>query len=143
MDQEWRILVERNLIGRCGSIARREADWVFNLDGSGSISLPVPWRIVANGRIAFADADDGQQFGLPAPVNGEVLVNQLLHGNVITGITINAETADLSLQFEGDIRLDAFNYSAGYEGWQINLPPEGGGMWVIALGGGEVTMFAG
>lgn len=142
MEREWLVRIERSLIGRHGSIARRETDWAFNLDGNGSISLPVPWRIVANGRIAFADKDDGQWFGLPAPVDGEALVNQLLVGNAITGITINAETADLSLQFGGNVRLEAFNHSAGYEGWQINLPSKSGGMWIIALGGGDVSIFA-
>ena len=134
--------IERNLRGRLCSIERREADWALNLVGGGSISLGVPWRIVANGRIAFADNDDGHQFGLPAPVDGQAEVNSILNGHPISGVTIDGETADLSIRFGEAIRLDAFNYSAGYEGWHINLPPENGGMWVIALGGGKVTIFA-
>ncbi|WP_159798428.1 hypothetical protein [Croceibacterium salegens] len=133
--------LEQNLLGRCVMIERREGDWAGNIDGGGVVSLGVPWRIVAQGRIAFADEDDGQKFGLPSPVDGEVEANRLLAGKPIIGITIDDETGDLTVMFEGNLRLDAFNNSAGYEGWQIDLPPDLGGMWVIALGGGEISVF--
>ena len=133
--------LQQHLVGRHCSIERGEVQWSANLEGGGSISLPVPWRIVADGRIAFADEDDGQQFGLPSPLDGQAEANRHLAGKAITGVAIDPETADLTVRFEGNVRLDAFNYSAGYEGWQINLPPEHGGMWVIALGGGELTIF--
>ena len=51
------------------------------------------------------------------------------------------DTADLTLYFGNGLRLDAFNNSAGYEGWQIGLPNENGDMLIIALGGGEVVTF--
>ena len=44
-----------------------------------------------------------------------------LAGKAITGVSVDPATADLSARFEGDVRLDVFNYSAGYEGWHINL----------------------
>ena len=134
--------LEQNLIGCVCSIERGEFGWSANLDGGGTITLTGPWRIVAGGRIAFADSDDGQQFGLPAPLDGEAQANRLLAGKAIRKVAIDAQTADLTIEFAGGARLDVFNYSAGYEGWQINLPPERGGMWVIALGGGEFTIFA-
>jgi hypothetical protein len=140
--QELLDKLKSHLVGRHCSIERREADWAVSLDGGGSISLPVPWRLVADGRIALADRDDGQQFGLPAPLDGQAEANRLIEGRAITNVSIDPETADLAVRFEGSVRLDAFNYSAGYEGWHINLPPEHGGMWVIALGGGDVTVFA-
>lgn len=142
MAQDLLDKLQQHLVGRHCSIERREADWAANLEGGGSISLPVPWRIVADGRIAFADEDDGQQFGLPSPLDGQAEANRQLAGKAITSVSIDPETADLTVRFEGNVRLDAFNYSAGYEGWHINLPPEQGGMWVIALGGGELTVFA-
>ena len=141
MDQEWLFRLERNLLSKRCVAERRESDWALNIEGGGSISLGIPWRIVSDGRIAFADKDDGQQFGLPAPIDGEALVNSVLAGRQIVGIAVDDETADLSIRFEGAVRLDAFNYSAGYEGWHINLPPENVGVWVIALGGGDVTVF--
>src|SRR5688500_15753844 len=141
MDQDWLTTVEQNLIGRRCSVERREADWAVDLEGGGNISFPVPWRIVAEGRIAFADEDDGQQFGLPSPVDGQAEANRLLAGKAITKIAIDRETADLTLYFEAGVRIEAFNNSSGYEGWKINLPAERGGLWVIALGGGDVAVL--
>lgn len=101
----------------------------------------MPWRIVAGGRIAFASEDDGQQFGLPAPLDGEVIANGLIGSRRVTGFRVDRETLDLSLRFEGAVRLDAFSNSCGYEGWHIHLSPQDGDLSVIALGGGEVAIF--
>jgi hypothetical protein len=133
---------EEALVGRHCVIQRREADWAANLVGGGCISLPVPWRIIAEGRIAFADEDDGQKFGLPGPLDGEAEANRLLAGKAILRAEVDRQTADLILHFEAGARMDVFNYSAGYEGWQANLPPEAGGLWVIALGGGDIAIHA-
>ena len=141
MNVDLLLQLEKQLVGRQCEIVRREADWAANLVGGGSISLPVPWRIVANGRIAFANKDDGQQFGLPAPVDGEVEANRLIRGRSISKVLVAPDTADLTLNFGNGLRLDAFNNSAGYEGWQIALPKENGDMLIIALGGGEVVTF--
>ena len=46
-------------------ISRREDDWIFHPGCVGGISSGAcPWRIIAAGRIAFADTDDGQIFWL-------------------------------------------------------------------------------
>ena len=141
MEQDWLVALSQKLTGRRCSIQRREGDWAASIHGGGVISLGVPWRIISEGRIAFADQDDGQKFGLPAPLDGEAEANRLLSGKTIEKVTVDPETADLGLHFESGVRLEAFNYSAGYEGWQIILPPAEGGMWVIALGGGDVSIF--
>ncbi|OWJ59026.1 DUF6188 family protein [Inquilinus limosus] len=141
MDDDWRVTLEQNMVGRRCSVERREADWAINLDGGANVSLPIPWRIIAEGRIAFADEDDGQRFGLPSPVDGEAEANRLLAGKAITRVTVHQETADLTLDFEAGVRLEAFSNSSGYEGWKIILPRGSGGLWIIALGGGGVAVF--
>ncbi|MCP8892230.1 hypothetical protein [Sphingomonas faeni] len=140
MDVEWLPQLEKALLGRRCKIARREADWVITASGGGSIALPIPWRIVANGRIAFANEDDGQQFGLPSPVDGEAKANELIGERSITSLSIDRQTADLMIYFGDEIRLDTFSNSSGYEGWHISLAPEHGGISVIALGGGDVAI---
>lgn len=142
MDRDWLVLLQQRLVGGRCSVRRRDADWALNFATGGNVSLPIPWRIVADGRILFANEDDGQQFGLPDPIDGEALANRLLGGKAIVGVTVDPETADLSLLFDNGTRVDAFNHSAGYEGWQVNLPLESGGISVIALGGGGVRYFA-
>lgn len=137
----WLPKLEKKLIGRRCEIVRREADWAVNFLGGGGISLPIPWRIVSKGRIAFADQDDAQKFGLPAPLNGEIEANRLIRGQSITMVLVTPDTADLSIYFGNDLRLDAFNNSCGYEGWHISLPPENGSMSLVAMGGGDVAVF--
>lgn len=137
----WLLEVEKALLGlRCEGV-RRDPDWTLNLTGGGSIALPLPWRIVADNRIVFARDDDGQWFGLPAPVDGEAKADSLIALRIITGIRVDRQTLDLTVFFDGEVRLDAFSNSSGYEGWRIYLPPESGGLNVAALGGGEVAMW--
>lgn len=142
MEEDWLIELRTAIVGRFGSVEKREADWAFNFNDGGAVSLGVPWRIIANGRIAFADEDDGQKFGLPKPIDGEAEANRLLNHRAVIDVSVDPETADLALYFAGGLRLDAFNNSAGYEGWQIILPPERGGLWIIALGGGDVSVLS-
>jgi hypothetical protein len=141
MNVDWLAKVEDALIGRQCEIVRREADWAINVVGGGSISLPMPWRIVTNGRIAFANEDDGHKFGLPAPVDGEEKANSLISSRSITSLSIDEQTADLVIHFDGAVRLDTFSNSFGYEGWHIYLPLENGAMSVVALGGGDVAIY--
>ncbi|RSV19360.1 hypothetical protein CA236_04855 [Sphingomonas sp. ABOLG] len=141
MNGDWLPRLNEYLVGRQCEISRRETDWVVNLLGGGSITLPVPWRIVADGRIEFANEDDGQKFGLPAPVDGEAKANELIGSRSITGVSVDSQTADLTVHYGIARRLDAFNNSCGYEGWHISLPAERGGMSVVALGGGDVAIF--
>jgi hypothetical protein len=141
MNGDWLTRVEQALLGRQCEIARRETDWVITVVGGGSIALPIPWRIVTNGRIAFANEDDGQQFGLTAPVDGEAKANGLIASRPITSVSIDTQTADLVVHFGDAVRLDTFSNSCGYEGWHITFPPENGGMSVVALGGGDVVIY--
>ena len=141
MNVDWLSRLEKALLGRRGEIARRAHDWVFTLAGGGSIALPIPWRIVADGRIAFANQDVGQQFGLPAPVDGEARANDLIASLSITSLSIDTQTADLVIHFGDAVRLDAFNNSSGYEGWHISLPLKEGRMSVVAMGGGDLAIY--
>jgi hypothetical protein len=143
MDRDYLAEFETWLIGRSCSITRGEHDWFIELGEGATITVSVPWRIVSQGRIAFADRDHGQMFGLPAPVDGEAEAHGLLAGKRIASAKVDLQTADLTLHFDPDTRLDAFNNSAGYEGWQANCEFNGSWVWLIAQGGGNVAVFAG
>lgn len=138
---DWLAQLQTHLVGRQCVIHRRESDWAVSVVGGGCIALPVPWRIVANGRIAFADEDDAQQFGLATPIDGVKRANSLIGSRSITGISVDNETADLTIRFSDGVRLDAFNNSSGYEGWCISVPFHDTCMSVGALGGGAVSIF--
>ena len=126
------------LNGRECRVTRREADWSFDFGEGHNIAASVPWRVVTADGIAHGVEDDGQWFGLGQPVDGEVRTNELLEGQKVVGVEVDMQTADLRVMFNGGARLDFFNNSSGYEGWQASL---GGhdGITVIALGGGGLA----
>src|SRR6185437_14755123 len=107
------------------------------------MSFRVPWRIVANGRVAFGDEDDGQWFGLPAPLDGEERSASLLAGRIVQAVHLDRETGDLRIVFDGDTRIDLFNHSCGYEGWDAYYAADGSRWGVIAIGGGELAVVPG
>jgi hypothetical protein len=126
--------------GRECRVVRREADWEFDFGDRFSIAVSVPWRVVTADGIAHGYDDDGQWFGLPQPVNGEARTNELLQGQKVSSVELDEQTADLRVVFGERIRLDLFNQSSGYEGWQASLPDNGNEISVIALGGGGVAI---
>lgn len=127
------------LQGRECRVERREADWSFNFGERLNIAASVPWRVVTDDGIVHGDEDDGQWFGLSQPVDGEARVNELLRGQKIIGVELDRDTADLRLSFDGGARLDFFNNSFGYEGWQASVSAGGKDLTVIALGGGRLA----
>jgi hypothetical protein len=134
---------EASLIGRSCVIGRREHDWTFGLSEGVGLAVSAPWRIVSGGRIAFAAEDDGQMFGLKSPVDGEAEARKHLGSKTITGVTLEMETADLKLHFDAGTRIDVFNNSTGYEGWQASYVIHDKRWSLIAMGGGEVAFVAG
>ena len=127
------------LQGRECHVARREADWSFDFGKRLIIAASIPWRVVTPEGIAHGVDDDGQWFGLARPVDGEARTNELLRGQKVVGVELDEQTADLQLAFDGGARLDFFNNSSGYEGWQASVPTGGKELTVIALGGGKLT----
>ena len=133
---------EASLIGMTCSLRRREGQWFIEFDGPANIALAVPWRIVADGSIALGSEDDGQMFGLPKPLDGESEARRLLDERRIVRVLVDRQTADLTLTFNPDARLDVFNNSSGYEGWEAGCQVGAQSMKFIALGGGSEEIYA-
>jgi hypothetical protein len=79
---------------------------------------------------------------LPQPVDGEARSNELLDGACVVEVSISAETADLLIQLDAGVRIEVFNNSSGYEGWNVSYPdPNGAGeVRLIGLGGGDIAI---
>ncbi len=132
---------EASLVGRSCVVERREHDWAFDLTGGIGLAVSCPWRIVAAGGIAFGSGGPGELFGRALPVDGEAEAQWVLDGKVITAASVDRQTADLTLQFGQETRIDFFNASLGHEGWQAGYGPRENGWSVIALGGGELALI--
>ena len=129
--------IEARLVDcRLSNVVRREHDWVFSFDNDVTISVYTSWRIVSEGRNRLGDCDDGQQFGVPAPVAGEQAAAELLQNKSIRQLTIREDTGDLCISVDGAI-LEIIHISSGYEGWHLDA----GSLEVIAQGGGQLAIW--
>jgi hypothetical protein len=127
----------RQLLGRALESAAydsRSQAWTFVFSGPVALTVSAPWRAVVGETITLGWEDQGQVFGLPAPVVARERLGPLLGGKV-EGARVEAR-GDLSIHFAPQGELQVFNASCGYEGWQLDGP---GGEWVVAQGGGRVV----
>ena len=137
MDKQ--MTVANALVGRkLSGVQKCEYSWAFVFGDSATLTAECPWRILTNG-IAFTNRDHGQQFGLPAPLDGEREATRLL-SNKVEQACIREDTGDLLIQFAGGVSLEILNLSFGYEAWQLCSP--GRHTLLVAQGGGNVVVFA-
>ena len=123
---------------QCTNVVRFAAEsWRFDFDGRTTLDARCPWRIVEKGRIVLGNADDGQQFGLPSPVDARREALGLL-ADRIARVTIRENTPDLILELEHGTRFEVFNSSSGYEGWECSSK---NGLLLVARGGGESAIW--
>jgi hypothetical protein len=95
-----------------------EGVWQFDFVCAG-LMIECPWRMVVDRVVMLGASDHGLQFGLPAPLD---VIEQTLRarsGKPVENIEMEPETAALRILFKGETRVDAFNRSGGYGGWNF------------------------
>jgi len=102
--------------------------WVFHFGKNVRLNIEAPWRLISKDSILVTREDDGQKFGLPAPVDAEAELRKRIEGHQVTAAATNRATSDLTLQFDNSFTLEVFNDSSGYECWTLN--PEDGSVIV-------------
>jgi hypothetical protein len=116
-----------------------EDAWHFGFT-VGGLAVQCPWRVISGGRILLGSVDHNQQLRLPEPVDAVARIFKLLKGKIVESVKIHDPTSDLTIQFTDDVRLDVFNNSSGYEGWQYE---DRQGLELVAQGGGRLLMCYG
>jgi hypothetical protein len=116
-----------------------DARWNFRFGADIELNVECPWRVMSEGGNTFGGCDHGHQFGLPAPVDGEERTINALDGRPVERAEVHAESADLTIWFEGNRRLEVFNNSCGYEGWNLHGPK---GFLIVAQGGGTIVCWS-
>jgi hypothetical protein len=114
----------------------REYDWVFEFDDDTNVTVSCLWRLVIDGRIRLTSQDDGQQFGLPSPVDVANELNTQLENGRIVAVDLNIGTLDLAIRFDDQRTLEMIPDSSGYEAWIVN----GSQSQFIAVGGGDLAV---
>jgi hypothetical protein len=119
------------------SFTNRECDWVAVFDGDAKLTITCLWRLIESGRVRRTSLDEGQWFGLPAPVDAAAAISSRLTGEFVESVTLNSKTLDLDIQFGTGHILQVIADSSGYEAWTSC----GGGKLVVAAGGGNLAVF--
>jgi hypothetical protein len=125
----------------CSVVERYENLWRFRFGQAGGLDAYCPWRIVTDGRIAFSDEDEGQQFGLPAPIDGQAKASELLSNRRVVDVRISDVSGDLTISLEGSTTIELFNNSSGYEAWLAHVNGEKSKQSVVAQGGGQIVVL--
>ena len=119
------------------AVSRRECDWVFSFSDGVSLVVACLWRLIDHGRIKRANPDDGHQFGLPAPVDAERELNELIGKSRLVAVELRDGTLDLRLTFENGRVLEIIPDSSGYEAWTLQRADQ----QYIAVGGGSLAVW--
>jgi len=89
-------------------------------DGYG-LGIECLCRFIGDDGAFFSVDDHGQQFGLPAPFDAASEIKKRIKGKKIARVSLEEDTADLTLHFEGG-RLELICNSSGYECYQLSGP---------------------
>ncbi|RYG11937.1 MAG: hypothetical protein EOO07_19820 [Chitinophagaceae bacterium] len=111
--------------------------WTFNFTNDISISASTLWRLLYNKRIKLVSTDHLQKFGLPKPLDIIEEVSTMLSAQTLTKINISNLTADLHLEFSGNMEIEIFISSGGYESYNMYI----GYKQFIGMGMGEIAVF--
>ena len=112
----------KKLIGaRLESFKRLDYDWDMRFEGGSSLMFQSLWRLVSEASIEVTSEDDGQQFGLPAPVNAAEKLKAKIGGERISDVCVDDATSDLTFHFGSSLRLEVISTSSGYEAWSLHV----------------------
>lgn len=103
--------IGRKLAGsRFERIERRDHSWDFEFHGL-ELSVAQAWRLVRGDEIVVTDHEDGRTGDRDSPIDAEVLVQRLLEGRRVLAADADPVSTDLTISFEGNVRLDVLTLS--------------------------------
>jgi hypothetical protein len=102
------------MVGRYVTVTFSEPSfWSFDFGDSLGVRVECPWRLLGHGCITVSGLDHGHQYGLPAPIDAAIRATSSLAGSAVTHVQIRKGTADIVIDFEGDLRLEITPFSSG------------------------------
>ncbi len=84
------------------------------------LSTQSQWRLLSQEAILLTSEDDGQQYGLPKPVDAQASVRELLKDRIVSKVNVDQVSADFSIRFDNGTILQIVNLSSGYEAWTLD-----------------------
>ena len=95
-------------------------DWVFQFGNGAVLSTQSQWRLLSPNAILLTSEDDGQQYGLPKPVDAVGSISGLLKSRVVSKVEVDQASADFKIYFDHETVLQIVNLSFGYGDWTLN-----------------------
>lgn len=132
---------ESRIIGLTCRVERADFNWFFVFEHVCTIGVDCPWRLLGRERVVLAIGDDGQQYGLPEPIDCETRANSLLQGGRVVKWKFLEASADLVILFDNGVALQTFANSIGYESWQANFGAHDGISLIVGMGGGGFSVL--
>jgi hypothetical protein len=96
--------------------------WFFRFEGGIYLTVESLWRVISATAIAITSEDDGQLYGLQAPLDAAVIGLEVISRHTVTGVDIDATSSDLTIHFGADLRLQIVNDTSGFEAWSLSSP---------------------
>jgi len=88
-------------------------DWVFQFGNGAVLSTQSQWRLLSPNAILLTSEDDGQQYGLPKPVDAVGNISELLKRRVVSKVEVDQASADFNIYFDNETVLQIVNRSFG------------------------------
>ena len=92
---------------------------MFQFGNDVFLSTQSGWRVLCREAILLTSEDDGQQYGLPKPVDAEASARQLLENRVVAKVAVDQASADFTIHFDNGSVFQIVNLSSGYEAWTL------------------------
>jgi hypothetical protein len=131
------LTLQANAIFESVSYDENADSWIFQFADKISVQVSGFWRALENNKIVLVSLDHGHQFGLPNPINLVEEITSLLGGDILMELSVDADTADLTLLLTNNHKLEILIASAGYETYQFSIQNKR----YIGLGSGEIASF--
>jgi len=112
--------------------------WRFDFTDGGGLRVDSLWRVLANGGAAVSSADHGHDVVLPGMADSAEQAEPWFRSRKIKATFVRADSGDLVIELEGNVRLEAIVTSVIYETWKLYSP---NGDEVIAIRDGRLVTF--
>ena len=111
--------------------------WRFSFSDNINFIAQTIWRVLKNKKIQWVSLDNGQQFGLPNPINLIDKLTSELKGKHLLEIIVKPNTADLLLNLTDNLQIEIFISSSGYESYNFSINKKN----YIGMGSGEIAIY--
>ncbi len=111
--------------------------WSFTFADKIGVGVSGFWRLLEKNQIVLVSLDQGHQFGGTKPIDLSDEIKNTLTGKRLIKIQVDKDTADLTLIFTDQFKLEVYIASSGYETYDFSI----GGKHYMGLGSGGISIM--